>query len=59
MYNSFESISVKTKLKRPDCLKTDGKDRKEPLTFEQVKRKGYIGTFTESMKSFERLGFTE
>lgn len=55
MYNSFESISVRARLKRPDVLKVDWNAPLEPMTYDQMKGEGYFGTMEESLKSFEKL----
>jgi len=55
MYNSFESISVRTRLKRHDVLKANWVSPVEQLTFDQLKKRGYFSSEEESLKSFEKL----
>lgn len=55
MYNSFESISVRSRLRRPDVLKANWVSPVEQLTFDQLKKRGYFSSEEESLKSFEKL----
>lgn len=55
MYSPIESMFVKTKVKMPIYESGSGGNQYDKVTPEFMEKKGWIGTYEQSLKSFERL----